>query len=86
MNKSKLTAVAALAASTLIAFSGCTKATTTTTASDPGVSEQADRALAEVTGKVLSKGPNGEDAAASLKTYPAVFAAVAAVAAGAIFL
>jgi len=32
------------------------------------------------------KGPNGEDAAASLKTYPAVFAAVAAVAAGAIFL
>lgn len=63
MNRTKLTAVAALAASTLIAFSGCTKATTTTTASDPGVSEQADRALQEVTGKVLSKGPNGEDPA-----------------------
>lgn len=61
MNKTKLTAVAALAVSTLIAFSGCTKASTTTTTSDPGVSEQADKALQEVTGKVLSKGPNGED-------------------------
>ena len=63
MNKTKLTAVAALAVSTLIAFSGCTKASTTTTTSDPGVSEQADKALQEVTGKVLSKGPNGEDPA-----------------------
>src|SRR3954471_15445564 len=61
MNQTKLTAVAALAVSTLIAFSGCTKASTTTTTSDPGVSEQADKALQEVTGKVLSKGPNGED-------------------------
>ena len=63
MNKTKLTAVAALAVSTLIAFSGCTKASTSTTTSDPGVSEQADKALQEVTGKVLSKGPNGEDPA-----------------------
>src|SRR5215210_1695320 len=61
MNQTKLTAVAALAVSTLIAFSGCTKASTSTTTSDPGVSEQADKALQEVTGKVLSKGPNGED-------------------------
>lgn len=60
MNKTKLTAAAALAVSTLIAFSGCTKASTTTTTSDPGVSQQADTALREVTGKVLSKGPNGE--------------------------
>ena len=56
MNKTKLTAVAALAASTLIAFSGCTKASTTTTASDPGVSEQADKALQEVTGQGAVEG------------------------------
>lgn len=63
MNKTKLTAVAALAMTTAIAFGGCSKATTTTATSDPGVSEQADKALLEVTGKVLSKGPNGESPA-----------------------
>lgn len=57
----KLTAVVALTAAAVIAFGGCTKASTSTVASDPGVSEKADRALAEVAGKVLSKGPNGED-------------------------
>lgn len=57
----KLTTVVALAVTAVIAFGGCTKASAPTTAADPGVSEKVDKALAEITGKVLSKGPNGEE-------------------------
>ena len=53
--------LASLAAAVTIGLAGCTAATTTTTETDPGVSSQADAALKEVTGKVLSKGPNGEE-------------------------
>ena len=53
--------LASLAAAVTIGLAGCTAATTTTTETDPGVSSQADAALKEVAGKVLSKGPNGEE-------------------------
>ena len=61
MNWTKRSALATLAAALTIGLAGCTAATTTTTETDPGVSSQADEALKEVTGKVLSKGPNGEE-------------------------
>jgi len=53
-----ITATAVLA----LAATGCSAATTTTTAENKGVSKTADAALAAMQGKVLSKGPNGETA------------------------
>jgi ribose transport system substrate-binding protein len=61
MRRTKLSVMAGAAAAALLALTACTSANTTTTTTDPGVSAQADEALEEVTGKVLSKGPNGED-------------------------
>lgn len=58
--KSRIT-LAALATTLTLGLAGCTAAETTTTTDDPGVSAKADAALKEVTGKVLSKGPNGEE-------------------------
>jgi ribose transport system substrate-binding protein len=51
-----MTALSVLAA-------GCSAATTTTNTEDANVSEQAERALEEVRGQVISKGPNGEEPA-----------------------
>jgi ribose transport system substrate-binding protein len=61
MRRTTLSALAGVTAAGLLALTACTSATTTTIQEDPGVSAQAEKALQEVTGKVLSKGPNGED-------------------------
>ncbi len=61
--KSKSRYTVALAAFALaLATAGCSAATTSSSAEDPGVSKQVDEALAAMEGKVLSKGPNGETA------------------------
>jgi ribose transport system substrate-binding protein len=43
-----------------ITATGCSSSASSTGAVDSGVSQKADAALKEITGKVLSKGPNGE--------------------------
>jgi ribose transport system substrate-binding protein len=54
--------LAATALAALIAVAGCTSATTDdSTEIDPAIAEKIDAALEEITGEVLSKGPNGED-------------------------
>jgi ribose transport system substrate-binding protein len=58
--KSKFRYMAA-AAVLALATAGCSEATTSSSSEDPGVSQQADEALAAITGQVLSKGPNGEE-------------------------
>lgn len=61
MNK-KLTAAAAVAALALgFSLSACSTGTTASSSGDNGVSAKADAALKEIQGKVLSKGPHGED-------------------------
>jgi len=57
-------AIVTLAAGSAVALalSGCTMPSSTTSEEDPGVSEQADQALADLEGTVLSTGPNGEEA------------------------
>ena len=60
MKKSTLHLAAFATAITLTA-AGCSSASTTTGSADAGVSSKADAALAAMKGKVLSKGPNGED-------------------------
>ena len=57
----KRTYFAAAVAAFALATAGCSAGTTAATSQDSGVSAKADAALAAVTGKVLSKGPNGED-------------------------
>jgi ribose transport system substrate-binding protein len=53
-----------LAAATALALAltatGCSSSASSTGTVDSGVSQKADAALKEITGKVLSKGPNGE--------------------------
>lgn len=53
-----------LAAATGLALAltatGCSSSASSTGTADSGVSQKADAALKEITGKVLSKGPNGE--------------------------
>ncbi|MCU1473831.1 substrate-binding domain-containing protein [Amnibacterium sp.] len=53
--------IATAAVAIALATAGCSAATTSTSSKDPGVSKQADEALAEIQGQVLSKGPNGEE-------------------------
>jgi ribose transport system substrate-binding protein len=53
--------IATAAVALALATAGCSAATTSTSSKDPGVSKQADEALAEIQGQVLSKGPNGEE-------------------------
>lgn len=61
MNK-KWTAAAAVAALALgLSLSACSTGATASSSSDNGVSAKADAALKEIQGKVLSKGPHGED-------------------------
>lgn len=60
MRRTKLSALAGLAGALILGLTACTSANTTTTTEDSAVSAEADKALAEVTGKVLSKGPHGE--------------------------
>ncbi|OYO13737.1 sugar ABC transporter substrate-binding protein [Enemella evansiae] len=57
------TKLGAFAAALVLGLTACTSANTTVMTADPAVSAQADKALSEVTGKVLSKGPNGEEPA-----------------------
>ena len=57
----KRTYFAAAVAAFALVTAGCSAGTTAATSQDSGVSAKADAALAAVTGKVLSKGPNGED-------------------------
>ncbi len=57
--------LAAIAVTLAIATAGCSAANTATQEQDPGVSKQADAALAKIQGTVLSKGPNGEDPASA---------------------
>lgn len=57
------TKLGAFAAALVLGLTACTSANTTVMTNDPAVSAQADKALSEVTGKVLSKGPNGEEPA-----------------------
>ena len=56
--------LAGLTAAIALATAGCSAASTTTSAVDPGVSSKAEAALASIEGKVLGKGANGEEAAA----------------------
>ncbi len=51
---------AAVAAAVALTVSGCSSATSTSSAQDPGVTKKVDEALAAIQGEVLSKGPNGE--------------------------
>ena len=53
------TATIALALS--LGLTGCSSASTATTSDNANVSSKADAALKEIQGKVLSKGPHGED-------------------------
>ena len=53
--------LAGLAAAFAVATAGCSAASGTTSAADPGVSSKAEAALAKIKGTVLSKGPNGEE-------------------------
>jgi ribose transport system substrate-binding protein len=55
------TRLMAAAAVLTLATTGCSASTTSSSSEDPGVSKQADAALAAIQGKVLSKGPNGEE-------------------------
>jgi ribose transport system substrate-binding protein len=57
----KLPLIAAASVMALVA-TGCSAATTTSTAGNKSVSKTANAALAAMQGKVLSKGPNGETA------------------------
>lgn len=50
------------AAAIALAMTGCSSSTTTSGSESPGVSKQADSALAAIEGKVLGKGANGEEA------------------------
>lgn len=61
--KKPLIALAALAS--LVALAGCTPAGSTNVADevDPAIAAEIDAALKEITGQVLSKGPNGEEPA-----------------------
>ncbi len=59
MNK-KFRYVAAAAVSAL-ALTGCSSASSSSASQDPGVTKKVDDALAAIQGKVLSKGPNGEE-------------------------
>ncbi|PZQ90725.1 MAG: sugar ABC transporter substrate-binding protein [Leifsonia xyli] len=60
--KKSLVALAALAS--MVALAGCTPAGSTTKEEvDPAIAAEIDAALKEITGQVLSKGPNGEDPA-----------------------
>ena len=52
---------AAVAAVFALAVSGCSSASTSSASQDPGVTKKVDDALAAIQGKVLSKGPNGEE-------------------------
>jgi ribose transport system substrate-binding protein len=45
-----------------LGLTACNSATSTTSEENPGVSEQADAALAALEGQVLSRGPHGEEA------------------------
>jgi ribose transport system substrate-binding protein len=63
MRRTKLSVLAGVATAAMLALTACTSANSATTNVDPGVAAQVDKALAEVTGKVLSKGPHGEDPA-----------------------
>jgi ribose transport system substrate-binding protein len=58
----KLPLIAAASVMALVA-SGCSAANTTTKTENKSVSKEADAALADMKGKVLSKGPHGETAA-----------------------
>ncbi|WP_427170845.1 substrate-binding domain-containing protein [Arthrobacter sp. 92] len=49
-----------LSAALAVAASGCSSSTTVSGTQDSGVSQKAEKALAQVKGQVLSKGPNGE--------------------------
>ena len=61
--KSKFRSTIAVGAFALaLATAGCSAPSTSSSSEDPGVSKQVDEALAEMAGKVLSKGPNGETA------------------------
>jgi ribose transport system substrate-binding protein len=50
----------AVAAALTLGTAGCSAASTASTSQDPGVSKKAEASLAAITGKVLSKGPHGE--------------------------
>ncbi|WP_413250241.1 substrate-binding domain-containing protein [Sinomonas flava] len=52
--------VAATGLALAFAATGCSSSASSTATVDSGVSQKADAALKEITGKVLSKGPNGE--------------------------
>ncbi|WP_415853387.1 substrate-binding domain-containing protein [Sinomonas sp. G460-2] len=54
------TALFAAAAAIALAAAGCSSSTSATGGTDSAVSQKAETALKQVTGQVLSKGPNGE--------------------------
>ena len=56
----KRTYLVAVAAALTLGTAGCSAASTASTSQDPGVSKKAEASLAALTGKVLSKGPHGE--------------------------
>jgi ribose transport system substrate-binding protein len=53
--------LAAFATALTLVAAGCSSGSANTGAADSGVSAKADAALAQMKGKVLSKGPNGEE-------------------------
>ncbi len=63
--KIKITSVAIIAAGAMLALAGCTPAggAGTATEVDPAITAEIDAALADITGQVLSTGPNGEEPA-----------------------
>ena len=54
---------AAAAAAFALALSGCSSSSSSSASQDPGVTKKVDAALAAIQGKVLSKGPHGEQPA-----------------------
>ena len=61
MNKKWTTAAAVAALALGLSLSACSTGPTASSSGDNGVSAKADAALKEIQGKVLSKGPHGED-------------------------
>ncbi len=61
MNRKIAAPLMAAAITVSVALSGCTSDTATTTSNNSAVSSKADAALQEIQGKVLSKGPHGEE-------------------------
>ncbi|MEU4191795.1 substrate-binding domain-containing protein [Kribbella sp. NPDC026611] len=59
--------VTAAGLAAVLVLAACTPSSSGSAAADPGVSSKADQALAALEGKVLSKGPHGEEPATATK-------------------